>query len=688
MVTTMMKTVTNEKSNGCIKDATSLLISKMDNLIKRIEQHNRDFWLTYTSCDQSQYQYFSGYDVRSSSSSSSIVNDLGSSMINNKDMEVVSGRKYGENVVKCGKQDDAHEVFDKDRDEGYLIDLFIWGLHPEIREYSSEVMNEDFGLVSIDKVSEKDVKIKEIEPNDSRKVCDNESLVLFDEFVHENKESDNLELLGNCSCGFKMDEVDGKKFVGNGFKLIKIDETQVAVHGLEDSKMDFDRVCGEAGKNRELELNESSKVDVNGVANCEEDEKNHETESNGVIDDNIDMKNLVEVSKERDKDEEMSSKDSSKVCGNEDNGLEENFSSYLGVKMYCVSSSLVEVTTIVEKTNTSVESVKEGTNLICSGMSKEVIGLVDCGCDKSGMMANESANSQLLAVFKKARLRQMHYPIASDTLMHCVYGLRETDKSPQDCVTGGEMNLVSEFQDCVKGGENELEMVVDKLVEKNDESFRFDKKLDASLGSHIAAELTEFSPTGIGVNGHENGFEDQLWRYEKHKESLVNGKEYDGKQDGNKEDGEFVNVSEEIELSDHCSMDIRGAGFGCGNDEREQTLNELLTELNDFSGNSGVVVLTDINGPNNVFGSSMLRPGKFGMHQSIDKIDVARLEFSLKEMFLGSLEVLVGSFLPVLKEEFRNMRFHRWKWRRRKKIRGAKCEFKYKSGNLTVGDGH
>ncbi|GKB96286.1 hypothetical protein Tco_0982423 [Tanacetum coccineum] len=118
------------------------------------------------------------------------------------------------------------------------------------------------------------------------------------------------------------------------------------------------------------------------------------------------------------------------------------------------------------------------------------------------------------------------------------------------------MNLVSEFQDCVKGGENELEMVVDKLVEKNDESFRFDKKLDASLGSHIAAELTEFSPTGIGVNGHENGFEDQLWRYEKHKESLVNGKEYDGKQDGNKEDGEFVNVSEEIELSDHCSMDI------------------------------------------------------------------------------------------------------------------------------------
>ncbi|GJS91458.1 hypothetical protein Tco_0774094 [Tanacetum coccineum] len=347
MVTTMMKTVTNEKSNGCIKDATSLLISKMDNLIKRIEQHNRDFWLTYTSCDQSQYQYFSGYDVRSSSSSSSIVNDLGSSMINNKDMEVVSGRKYGENVVKSEKTKMMHHEF-------------------------------------------------------------------------LNKEGMKV----NCLCGFKMDEVDGKKFVGNGFKLIKIDETQVAVHGLEDSKMDFDRVCGEAGKNRELELNESSKVDVNGVANCEEDEKNHETESNGVIDDNIDMKNLVEVSKERDKDEEMSSKDSSKVCGNEDNGLEENFSSYLGVKMYCVSSSLVEVTTIVEKTNTSVESVKEGTNLICSGMSKEVIGLVDCGCDKSGMMANESANSQLLAVFKKARLRQMHYPIALDTLMHCVYGLR------------------------------------------------------------------------------------------------------------------------------------------------------------------------------------------------------------------------------------------------------------------------
>nr|GEU55483.1 hypothetical protein [Tanacetum cinerariifolium] len=212
--------------------------------------------------------------------------------------------------------------------------------------------------------------------------------------------------------------------------------------------------------------------------------------------------------------------------------------------IHCLEYSIMDVDQVCEKVRKPsklelIVSCKVDVDVMVDfekdqkGMSKEVIGLVDFGC----MTANKRVNSQFLVI--------------------------EVDES-QDYVTRGEMNLVSAFQDCVKGCDNDLEMVVDN----------------------------------IGVNGHKNGFEDQLWEYEKHKESLVgNRKEYDGKQDGNKEDGEFVHVSKEIELSDHCSVDIvksfevdqtnhqkskgpcvvfidefdtvgrqRGACLGCGND--------------------------------------------------------------------------------------------------------------------------
>nr|GEU67076.1 E3 UFM1-protein ligase 1 homolog [Tanacetum cinerariifolium] len=103
------------------------------------------------------------------------------------------------------------------------------------------------------------------------------------------------------------------------------------------------------------------------------------------------------------------------------------------------------------------------------------------------------------------------------------------------------MDVVNEFQESVKEGENGLETVINKLMSKNGESLSPNKKLDAYLGNHIGVELTEFSPTGIGVHRHEYDFEDQLWKYEKHKEILVrNRKECDRKQEGNKEDGEWV----------------------------------------------------------------------------------------------------------------------------------------------------
>ncbi|KAG0584049.1 hypothetical protein KC19_3G181200 [Ceratodon purpureus] len=65
----------------------------------------------------------------------------------------------------------------------------------------------------------------------------------------------------------------------------------------------------------------------------------------------------------------------------------------------------------------------------------------------------------------------------------------------------------------------------------------------------------------------------------------------------------------------------RGAGMGGGNDEREQTINQLLTEMDGFSGNSGVIVLAATNRPD-VLDSALLRPGRFDRQVTVDRPDV------------------------------------------------------------------
>ena len=70
----------------------------------------------------------------------------------------------------------------------------------------------------------------------------------------------------------------------------------------------------------------------------------------------------------------------------------------------------------------------------------------------------------------------------------------------------------------------------------------------------------------------------------------------------------------------------RGAGIGGGNDEREQTLNQLLTEMDGFEGNTGIIIIAATNRPD-VLDSALLRPGRFDRQVSVDPPDIkGRLE--------------------------------------------------------------
>src|SRR4029079_14423844 len=105
----------------------------------------------------------------------------------------------------------------------------------------------------------------------------------------------------------------------------------------------------------------------------------------------------------------------------------------------------------------------------------------------------------------------------------------------------------------------------------------------------------------------------------------------------------------------------RGAGLGGGHDEREQTLNQLLVEMDGFESNEGVIIIAATNRPD-VLDPAILRPGRFDRRIVVNRPDVRDREGILrvhtKKVPLGpdvDLEVLARATPGMVGADVENL---------------------------------
>ncbi len=105
----------------------------------------------------------------------------------------------------------------------------------------------------------------------------------------------------------------------------------------------------------------------------------------------------------------------------------------------------------------------------------------------------------------------------------------------------------------------------------------------------------------------------------------------------------------------------RGAGLGGGNDEREQTLNQILSEMDGFSPNESVIVVAATNRPD-VLDPALLRPGRFDRHITVDrpniKARIAMFKVHCRDVPLAAgvdLERLAAGTVGLTGADIRNL---------------------------------
>jgi cell division protease FtsH len=106
---------------------------------------------------------------------------------------------------------------------------------------------------------------------------------------------------------------------------------------------------------------------------------------------------------------------------------------------------------------------------------------------------------------------------------------------------------------------------------------------------------------------------------------------------------------------------MRGAGVGGGSDEREQTLNQILSEMDGFQPNESVIVIAATNRPD-VLDSALLRPGRFDRHVTIDRptwqgrMDILKVHTRNKPLADNvNLEAIARKMIGMTGADLRNL---------------------------------